>query len=69
MKDERPKYPKILVDHPGLNGDGYGLVLTISSNLSAFGASLAEVDQFVDEAFSGDYDDLIQTAGRWITWK
>lgn len=59
-----PKYPNVSV--PAGDGNAYAIVGSVKQALKRAGVPAAEVSTFVDEAMSGDYDNLLQTAMRWV---
>ena len=64
---KKPKYPKAVVQHPGINIDGYKLILDASIKLGNAGASYAERGRYFDEALAGGYDNLIAVTSDWVT--
>jgi hypothetical protein len=39
---------------------------TVSAALRRAGVSSEEIQQYIEESTSGDYDHLLQTAMRWV---
>jgi len=60
------KYPHITVKLTGENGNAFNLISKVTYALKRNGIKQAEVDQFVNEATSGDYDNVLQTCMRWV---
>ncbi len=58
------KHPEVSVS--GLPENAYGIIGEVSKALRRGGVSAAEISEFQSEAMSGDYDNLIQTAMRWV---
>lgn len=61
------KYPEIEVELVGNSGNAFFIIGNILKHLRKAGVSEEEMDQFKDEAQSGDYDNVLQTAMRWVT--
>lgn len=61
-----PRFPDVTVELSGKNGDAFSIIGATARELRRGGASPAQVDAFRDEAMSGDYDNLLQTAMRWV---
>jgi hypothetical protein len=60
-----PKYD-IKVQLTGENGNAFAIVGRVVKALRKAGASKEETDAFASEAFSGDYDHLLQTLMKWV---
>lgn len=60
-----PKFPNVEAQLSGKDGNAFVILGTVSAALSAAGHA-DQVDAFMDEASSGDYDHLLQTAMRWV---
>lgn len=61
-----PLYPEIEVELSGINGNAFNIIGVTQKALRRGGVPPAEVTRFVDEATSGDYDNVIQTVMRWV---
>lgn len=61
-----PKYPDIEVELIGKDGNAFMILGLVSKALKRAGVSKAEVDEYMAEAMSGDYDHLLQTTMRWV---
>jgi hypothetical protein len=64
-----PKYPNITAKLIGQDGNAYAIIGTVQRELRRGGVSSDEINEFVTEATSGDYDNVIQTALRWVSVK
>ena len=62
-----PKYPEIEVQLTGQDGNAFFILGRIQSAMKRAKISKEEIDSFMSEAMSGDYDNLLQTCCRWIT--
>jgi len=62
----KTKYPNIEVELVGQDGNAFNLIGIVQKALKNGGCTKAEIDQFIKEATSGDYDNVIQTCMRWV---
>lgn len=60
------KYPDISVQLTGEDGNAMVIIGRVSAALRRGGVPRSEIDQFVEEAMSGDYDNVVATACRWV---
>ena len=60
------KYPDIEVQLTVVNGNTYAIIGVVERALRKAGVSNDERKQFVREATSGDYDNVLQTAMLWV---
>jgi hypothetical protein len=60
------KYPDIHVQLTGQDGNAMSIMARVGAALRRNGHA-NEVDTFIGEAMSGDYDNVIATAGRWVS--
>lgn len=61
-----PKYPDIEVQLTGTDGNAYAIMGAVSQALRKHGVPAEEITEFTEESMSGDYDNLLQTAMRWV---
>jgi hypothetical protein len=61
-----PKYPKITVRLVGSDGNAFAILGKVTKALRAAGVPQAERDEFMAEATSGDYDNLLATCMKWV---
>ena len=61
-----PKYPDISVQLSGQDGNAFAIIGSVSKALRRADVPKDEIQQFVKEATSGDYDNVIQTAMKWV---
>ena len=61
------KFPEIEVELVGENGNAFAILGRVSKALKRGGVSNEEVDIFLNEAKSGDYDHLLQTTMKWVS--
>jgi hypothetical protein len=60
------KYPKVHVKLVGENGNAFFIIGRVREALRTAGVSSEERQAFMDEAISGDYDNVLQTCMRWV---
>lgn len=60
------KYPDIEVQLTGRDGNAMSIMAAVAAGLRRNGHG-DEIDEFMGEAMSGDYDNVIATAGRWVS--
>lgn len=63
-----PFFPQVKVKLSGEDGNGFMIVARVSAALRRAGYQ-AEASKFVNEATSGDYDNLLQTCFKYVTVK
>lgn len=61
------KYPEIKVQLSGNDGNAFAIMGAVSKALRRADVSQSEIDQYLNQSMSGDYDNLIQTAMRWVS--
>ena len=61
------KYPDIEVQLTGEDGNAFSIMAKVQRALRQNGVSSDEITQYLDESRSGDYDNLLWTATRWVT--
>ena len=60
------KYPDVSVKLTGEDGNAFSIIGRVVQALRRAGVSAEEQDAFRKEATSGDYDNVLQTAMRWV---
>lgn len=60
------RYPNVHVTLSGIDGNAHAIMGTVIAALRRAGVSDAEIEKYKTESKSGDYDNLIQTAMRWV---
>lgn len=60
------KYPNVKVQLSNMDGNAYVIIGAVRKALRRAGVPDVEIDQFSNEAKSGDYDHLLQTAMAWV---
>jgi len=61
------KYPNIKVKLTGKDGNAFTILGNVSKALRKNDVSQEEIDTFMKEAKSGDYDNLLCTCCDWVT--
>jgi SOS response regulatory protein OraA/RecX len=61
------KYPEVAVELVGRDGNAFAIMARVKRELRRAGVSREEIDEFLAECMSGDYDHLLQTCMKWVT--
>jgi len=62
----KPKYPEVVVKLVGEDGNAHAILGRVQYELRLAGVSQEQINQFLEEATSGDYDHLLATCQRWV---
>jgi hypothetical protein len=60
------KYPDVHVQLTGHDGNAFAIMGAVTGALRTAGVPKEERDAFMTEAMSGDYDNLLRTAIKWV---
>ena len=60
------RYPNISVQLTGIDGNAFMILGTMMRALRRARLPQEELDLFMNEAKSGDYDHLLQTCMKWV---
>ena len=60
------KYPDITVKLTGTDSNAFSIIGKVKDALLKAKISKAEVDEFMTEATSGDYDNVLRTCMGWV---
>lgn len=60
------RYPDVEVQLTGTDGNAYAIMGAVERALRKAGASAEEIAKYKEESMSGDYDNLLVTAMRWV---
>lgn len=63
----KPKYPNIKVKLVGTDGNAFSILSKVNRALREAGVDETEIQKFLEEAKSGDYDHLLQTCMAWVS--
>jgi len=61
------KYPDVEVQLVGEDGNAFAIMGRVARALKSAGVSKEEVDEYYAESTSGDYDNLLRTAMKWVS--
>jgi hypothetical protein len=61
------KYPEVEVQLTGEDGNAFAIMGRVAGALKKAGVPKEEVAEYMKESMSGDYDNLLQTAMRWVS--
>lgn len=69
MTDEEndPKYPHVEVQLTGEDGNAYDIMGRVQHAMRRAGIDRMEMKAYVEEATSGDYDNLLRVTMKWVT--
>jgi len=60
------KYPDIKVKLVGNDGNAFAILGNVKNALRKAKVPAEEINQFMNEAMSGDYNNLLCTCTRWV---
>ena len=60
------KHPEVQVQLTGQDGNAMAIMARVAQGLRR-GGYAGEVDAYMEEAMSGDYDNVLQTSMRWVS--
>lgn len=60
------KYPNIGVELIGQDGNAFSILSRVKLALLRGGVPQSEIDEFMKEAASGDYNHLLGTVMQWV---
>jgi hypothetical protein len=63
-----PKY-NVTVQLTGEDGNAFAIMAAVKRGLQKAGASKEEITQYTMDSMSGDYDNLLRTANKWVVVK
>ena len=66
MATEQPKYPDIVVQLVDEDGNALAVMGRVSAALRKAGVSDEKITEYLQESTSGDYDNLMATAMKWV---
>ena len=61
-----PKYPHIEVKLVGKDGNAFSILGFVTTEMKRNKIPKEERDEFLKEATSGDYDNLLRTCMKWV---
>ena len=60
------KYPNITVKLIGNDGNAFAIIANMKNAMQRHKVSKEDIDSFLKEAMSGDYDHLLRTCMKWV---
>lgn len=60
------KHPEVSAQLTGVDGNAMSIISTVTKAMRRANVSKDEIDTFVNEAISGDYDNVLSTCMRWV---
>ena len=66
-----PKYPNaiVIMDIDGPDGNAFAIMGRVQAALKKAGATKEELAQYSMDSMSGDYDNLLAAADRWVDFR
>lgn len=64
---DEPKYPDVVVKLINKDGNAFFIIGRVVAALREAGIQKEELDQFRQEAMSGNYNNVLLTCMRWVT--
>ena len=64
---ETTKYPDVEVQLVGDDGNAFAIMARVQRALRQHGGPKQEIDEYLNESTSGDYDHLLYTTSQWVT--
>jgi hypothetical protein len=61
------RYPEIFVQLTGEDGNAFAIMGRVISALKEAEVSQEEIDEYLRQSKSGDYDNLLRTAAEWVS--
>lgn len=65
-KPTGPRFPDIEVELVGHDGNAFAVLGRVQRGLRKGGATHDDIEQFMAEAMSGDYDHLLRVCTEWV---
>jgi hypothetical protein len=65
-KPKCPRYPNIVVHLVGQDGNAFNVMGLVARALREGGVSQKEVARYLKQSQSGDYNNLLMTAMKWV---
>ena len=64
-----PKYPNVIVQLSGEDGNAMAIMAKVQRALKKAGATPQEISQYSMDSMSGDYDNLLRAQMKWVNVK
>lgn len=62
----KPKYPEVEVQLSGENGNAFVIMGRVTQAMRRAEVPKCEIEQYQEDAMSGDYDNLLQVTMKWV---
>jgi len=59
-------YPKVVVKLVGTDGNAFAVIGKVTRALRQHGVEKEKIDKFMEEAMSGDYNNVLATCMKWV---
>ena len=71
MPDCTPMFPNVVVslDLNGPQGNAYAIMGAVSDGLRQIGVDKCFIAKYIEDSTSSDYDHLLKTAEKWVTFR
>lgn len=60
------KHPEVTVQLTGTDANPFMIIGRVKEAMRRAKVPKAEIDKFIEEATSGDYDNVLQTCMKWV---
>lgn len=61
------QYPDVTVHLTGMDGNAWGILGRVSKALRTAGVPDKRIEEYNEEAMSGDYNNLLRVTMEWVT--
>lgn len=59
-------FDNVTVELSGQDGNAFAVMAKVKSAIEKAGATQGEIETYLAESMSGDYDNLLRTAMKWV---
>jgi hypothetical protein len=59
-------FDNVTVELSGQDGNAFAVMAKVKSAIEKAGATQSEIENYLAESMSGDYDNLLRTAMKWV---
>ena len=63
-----PKYPHVHVQLSGEDGNAFSILARVQRAMMKAQVPKSDIELFVNQATTGDYDHLLHTVKRYVNW-
>lgn len=61
------KFPEVTANLIGIDSNAFSIISAVREAMRRAGVDKTQIEEFTEEATSGDYDNVLQTAIKWVT--